>query len=624
MTDLQFRYLLNLYGGNGSTFSPGGGTFRPTGELPFGQTTPGFTDDLGHPMHPLPPNFPTEMTDRSMNVPFDNMASQDPRFVYNPDIGIPLGMGNGFLGLGGDQKVFDENEIRNLILSLRGSSPESLPNPAPPDNYFPGVDYGQRPDIPTYPPSDDRFPGGLAPEELFNPNLFGSPDPIMDGTMPDMETINWTPPPGMPPGQEMNFGASEFPNIPGGGNVSATDVGFPPPGIYPGAQYDFTGGPDLFTQNPSVPLIGENPAPLDMFDASTVATGAGNVTADQLANPPGIGDQFQWDQFSAPPADTSGPGFAGGAAGTPPTGYYGPVGPNTVGDTNPGLLPNASGYNYASPSQGMLDSEGNVIPGTAISASDAANVYNMQQFPGGGIGGFFKDAAGNILDSTGKLIASAADFAGKFGGSIANLVKGIPGALRNAGEDFVNALPKDWGGLGEGPGFFGMPNAPIQGTFGVNEPGVSRPGQGWAGTGITINDIRNSGIDPSYGNFAPGQVGRSSVPAPNSGMAFLGGGSRANVSALGSDALSRKLLQNMARAYFAGGRVPAAPQTRALVGGPPGNVFSQNFLKTHPLSSPSLSPFLPSTGPGSIVNPSAFATSPTPNRSIHFRPPATP
>jgi hypothetical protein len=553
-------------------------------------------------------------------------------------------------------------------------NPAGPPSPPPPSGTVP-IEQLTQPPATLTPPA---FPG----ERVF-PNI-GLAQTVQTG---------WTPPPGMPPGQEMNFGASDFPNIPGGGNVSATDIGVPPSSIYPGAGYDFTGGPDIFPQNPSVPITGAgsdftNPAPNEgmyptyggnewndvniggnnpglyqppydptgeianpppgatMFPDYTdyppgtqqfyyPADTQGTVTADQLANPPGIsGDEFQWpfyvDQFPSgetpmAPDDTS-PAYAGGAAGTPPTGYYGTAGPYSAN----GIFPDQPVFGNAPTVTAGFDprqGRSNAVPGELLSPSDAARIYNNQQFPGvgtGGVGGFFKDAAGNILDSTGKLIASAADFAGKFGGSIANLVKGIPGALRNAGEDFVNALPKDWGGLGEGPGFFGMPNAPIQGTFGVNEPGVSRPGQGWAGTGITINDVRNSGVNPSYGNFAPGQVGRSSVPAPNSGMAFIGGGSRANVAALGGDMFARKRLQQMASAYFSGRPVPAPQQTRALVGGPPGNAFSQNFLKTHPLSSPSLSPFLPSSGPGSIVNPSAFGTAPTANRSIHFRPPATP
>jgi hypothetical protein len=78
---------MNLYGGNqGSRFTPGGGTFPPGGGAgsnfsnvgqPFGQMGPGFTDDLGHPMHPLPGGPPTEMTDRNLVHPFDNTLALD-------------------------------------------------------------------------------------------------------------------------------------------------------------------------------------------------------------------------------------------------------------------------------------------------------------------------------------------------------------------------------------------------------------------------------------------------------------------------------------------------------------------------------------------------------------------
>jgi hypothetical protein len=316
-------------------------------------------------------------------------------------------------------------------------------------------------------------------------------------------------------------------NPPPNENMFPTDVGFFPQDYPP----DFS-NIELPTDYQTQPFFQEDF--VQDFPNAPAASGQDfNVTAPPATQLNEFLQPIPTDFVSAPPAA---PGFPGGNPPFDPTAastLFGapPVSGLTSGTGMPDHLVNAPG-----PSMPFLDP--NDPNNNLIRGGISMPLYPTSNdvFPGasgGGVGGFFKDAAGNIMDATGKIIASAADFAGKFGGSIANLAKSIPGAIQDAGQDFMNSLPQDSGGFGQPMGFFGIPNAPIPGTFGVNEPGVSRPGTGWAGTGITINDIQNSGVNPSYGNFAPGQVGRSSVNAPQSGMAFMGGGSRANVSALG-------------------------------------------------------------------------------------------
>ena len=557
MTDLQFRYLMNLYGGGnqGSRFSGGGGTFPSGGgagssfsnvEQPFGQVGPGFTDDLGHPMHPLSGNYPTEMTDRNLIHPFDNVAAQDPRMVYDPDIGLPLGFGTGFGGLGGDQKIYDEQSLQDLISSLRGSSPGSLPNPPPNEEMNPYTPYGAPPDVPTY-ELPGGFPGGLAPDELFNPN-----------TVPDagMETIAYS------------GAGGEWPPLPPDLNFAAPDV----PQQYP-TPSEFQGDTPLYGSNPS----GYEPMPFDMF-SDIYGGGGGNVTADQLgnvpsdlpgsvsadqlANPPGVsGDDFQWpfyvDQFPTPGGiaydDTGNAPTSGG--GVSPSAYSDPNAYAPTADMIPGTnLPNAPGFSNAYPSGGMQDQFGNVIPGTDLSARDQANIINSEQFPGGGgVGGFLKDAAGNIIDSTGKVIATAADFASKFGGSIGNLINAIPGAAQRFGQGFLDSLPKDLGGFGQPAGYFGVEPGLDIGYRGADTPGPGGGTGSVANFGITSGDIAASGVSPTYGNFAPGQVGRSSVPAPGGWGGSFGGGSHANPAALyGQGAQFRHWLTQQYKGIYTG------------------------------------------------------------------------
>ena len=115
-------------------------------------------------------------------------------------------------------------------------------------------------------------------------------------------------------------------------------------------------------------------------------------------------------------------------------------------------------------------------------------------------GRFFTDISGNIRDAAGNIVKAAGNF------------------LQNTAQNITDSIPNNWGGFGQPSGYFGIPGPPIPGTFGVNAPGVNRPGPGWAGTGITLNDIIASGIDPS--RAAPG----SGVPAPADLMPNTGGG----------------------------------------------------------------------------------------------------
>jgi hypothetical protein len=559
MTDLQFRYLMNLYGGGGnqgSRFSGGGGTFPPGGgagsnfsnvEQPFGQVGPGFTDDLGHPMHPLSGNYPTEMTDRNLIHPFDNVAAQDPRMVYDPDIGLPLGFGTGFGGLGGDQKIYDEQSLQDLISSLRGSSPSSLPNPPPNEEMNPYTPYGAPPGVPTY-ELPSGFPGGLAPDELFNPN-----------TVPDagMETIAY----------QGNGAGGEWPPLPPDLNFAAPDV----PQQYP-TPSEFQGDTPLYGSNPS----GYEPMPFDMFSDIYGGGGGGNITADQLgnvpsdlpgnvsadqlANPPGVsgGGDFQWpfyvDQFPTPGGitydDTGNAPTSGG--GVSPSAYSDPNAYAPTANMIPGAgMPNAPGFVNAYPSGGMLDSSGNVIPGTDLSAGDQANIYNMERFPQGvshGVGNVVKDAAGNIIDATGKILVQAADLVGKLPGQVADLMGRISDNIMNnpgySSQDYLRSIGyqpgQGTGSLWPGGSVGYRNDTPEARSDMINNLGFAGPMEG-SNTG---------GVGGQGGSFFGGTLAPHALSTAIGFGGNLGGGGPVNAAALGGGrGLPPIALQELMRLY---------------------------------------------------------------------------
>lgn len=144
-------------------------------------------------------------------------------------------------------------------------------------------------------------------------------------------------------------------------------------------------------------------------------------------------------------------------------------------------------------------------------------------FPGAsstGVGGFFKDAAGNIVDGAGKLIMTAARAASQLPGQLSNMLSGIANNIMNdpgwSSPDYLRSMgytegagtgslwpgqasDTNFGAGGEGGSFFG-------GTQNFN-PGLTMPSQFF---------------NPSTGLFTvpsgyTGQVGSSSVGPPQGG-----------------------------------------------------------------------------------------------------------
>lgn len=554
MTDQQFQYLMRLYGGgNVASGNPAASNPMQYGVNQINDTDPSIEPSPlplsgGYlPYHsgiPVPPGV-YQGPSNPPNVPHQAMDFY-PGNVSPGELGNPPSTIGPQVQAPGGQNPLGPGTINDQITLPRGGYPDiwnqpstigdNLP-PSPgfsPSDYYLPNDYGPATVMSPPPPPFDFAGGpdifGQVPTTPFSPtgqgaydfsggpNLFtGSPTAPMVGTMPG--TFN-------PPTNEGMLPTSFGGNTPTGGtiNINGVDVsladnsgGFGGPYFTPSDMYDYPATPGVpLTQGEpdfgGFPTGGGEPA-------ANIAPGYAQTEGDPdfggtLIDTSGISlnQPLEWETSNdayAPPGADVGPGVpvnpmtGAQASGGVPYGYPGPGigGPNQPGP----WVPNNPAPWY---------------PGRPDMTWNADNSAIYGPTPGGGFkpGQFFKDAAGNIIDGTGKMISSAADFAGRFGGSIANLARSIPGALRTAGEGFVDSLPKDSGGWGQPMGYFGIPDPAIPGTFGVNAPGVNRPGAGWAGTGITYNDVAASGVSPTYGNFAPGQVGRSSVPAPASLM----------------------------------------------------------------------------------------------------------
>jgi hypothetical protein len=164
-----------------------------------------------------------------------------------------------------------------------------------------------------------------------------------------------------------------------------------------------------------------------------------------------------------------------------------------------------------------------------------------------GTGQFFKNAGGDIVDATGKILASAKDFATKFGGSVANLAQALSGKLPSGydtnvpGGDFWNA---DTGG--------DMGKIAAQSVTGPNiESGLERLGSNPAGRGgyFGSSSSFNPDISIQRGSFAPGQVGSSSVPAPQGGGPPSTSGPM-NLGGLWGDIFAKQYLTHILKGFY--------------------------------------------------------------------------
>jgi hypothetical protein len=514
MTDQQFQYLMQLYGGGGSS-SPSAGSYPQ-----FRQGVDPFIS--GQPLSPnqLSPNPNIFRASTDPNVwlddpsfpsarPFPVGTGQVPTFPNEP--AQPATTPVNYEGPGSNTALQMEYHAMDTDLftrmTQRAIREGDLGNPAglqalPPDSR-PGMQFGDPSIEPTpipvggMPHEGMDVPPGVYPPFMDLPvDPFGQPSGIPEnpfGTDTVHLNVNAPNPPDNPYAGIYNELFPPPPTPDWSGNLSAGTGMAPPTDLG-----DFDNLPDMSGyQQPS-----------------TVATGADTTGGDFQW--PFFVDQFPGGGAVAPPDDTSGGGggFAGGAAGTPPTGYYSPSGPNPVGGADPGLLPNAPGFNYAPPTQGMLDANGNVIPGTAVSPEGNANAFNMTQFPGGGgVGQFFTDTAGNIIDGAGKIVAAAGDAAKTFAQRLAGVTPS--GYNTNVpGGPYWNA---DTGGdMGKlaAEGAFGPVQTGPNTQSGLERLGSDPSGRGgFFGSQTNFNPDINSPTNP----FGVGQVGSSSVPAPQGG-----------------------------------------------------------------------------------------------------------
>jgi hypothetical protein len=479
------------------------------------------------------------------------------------------------------------------VISTDRPLPGELPYPnMGPGNYQPSFFRGDL--ASNYPGGVDIPPASIEPDYSTAPDLspeYGGPGSYpYSGPSPFFNTFE------TPPATDFGFGPNLFGDFPGSPDFSPSD-------------YFLPNGPGEATvmSPPSSRVYDPNSyTPFTDFSGGEYQPVAQDFN---FAAPPGelidpflqgIPTDYVSDAGTAPPAAP--PAYPG--ASTPAPHFF---------------TPNV----YAPPSSTPGSAPGQPRFGNMPQMTwDAGrNVYYDPKKPGlidqlrqptnwQGAGQFFKDAYGNIVNAAGSIVAAAGRTANDF--------------INNIMNDPRNTTPQDLANAGYREG---------QGTGSLFPGGVTGVGQGGSGVGGQGGSFFHGGasVGATLPGTAPSEMNPHGYQYPTHGAtpvagAFtnLGGmGTMANITALSGDIYARKRLREMAQAYFSGGQVPTQ-STRALVGGPPPNSFSPNFLKTHPLSGPTFSPFLPSTGPGSIVNPSAFGVAPSPTRSIHFRPTATP
>jgi hypothetical protein len=242
------------------------------------------------------------------------------------------------------------------------------------------------------------------------------------------------------------------------------------------------------------------------------------------------------------------------------------------------------------------------------------NVYYDPKNPS--VGQMFKDATGNIIDSAGKIIMSASDFAQMAAARLAGITPSGYNTNLPGGAYWNADTGGDMGKLAA-EGAFGTVQTGPNTQTGLVELGSYGGGRGgYFGSSTNFNPDIFSPTNP----FGVGQVGSSSVPAPQIASGPPSTGSMNMM----PDAYTRKLMDAIRETYSSGGTWKGSP-TRALVGGPPPNVVSPWVATQYPQfragNYPSWAPYAQGTP---IVNPAAFGLPSTPNRSIHFRPPATP
>lgn len=653
MTDEQFRYLMGqMTGGGGQVTGGGAGGVRytpvtPTAAYPYptdyqfihgiapardvGPGSPGvFGGEMPLPPEVIPPNLKIpggassfdEYNNSLYNPNFGSIGT-NPLYAANrpaagfqpggptsmstdfpfgaPDV-TPIPSSPGTIEAAGGGFDFTPTNPRDAFVQNalgRGITPmppdvyQNIYNPPTNEGVYPGsVAYSP----PTYNPPTNE---GMYPTDMgyFPPD---NPPNLWSGNIPD--TV-YNPPPNefMAPPTTDVYQPHGFANVSPNETMYPTDMGY-----FPADQ-----PPDLSSGN--IPDTVYNPPPNEAMYPNYVDYPAGTEAtyypSDQT-EPAYAGGEWPYyiDQFQTP-EDTS---VAAGDYPTPPgvvpdvlpagnvgvnPAYYGPGADvmQSPGNIFPGQQPIATGQ------PGQLDQFGNPIPGTALTPADEAARFNLAPFGGQpGLVDQLRQATDwqGFVDTAKRLGISISDAVKAVGGTIGNVAGKVGGSISN----FLNQpgpTPQDLVDMGYQPG---------QGAGSLYPGGVTGLGQGGFGVGGGGGSFFHGGA--SVGATLPGPGGyqyptHGATPVAGAFTNLGGMGISANVPGtwLGA-ALDRQRLLRMARAYSFGRPIPVNP-TRALVGGPPGSKFSQNFLRTNPLSY-ARGGFLPTSGPGSIVNPAAF------------------
>ena len=252
--------------------------------------------------------------------------------------------------------------------SMRQNIDDFTNGPRSADHLTPGYSYGgdtMSTDRPTwgelsYP---NLGPGQYIPPQASNDDPWSEPSTLASPTPPMFS-------PGMPSGQEMNFGGpqpydfgSKSSDILFGGQTPNAPLEARPPGQQVDPNQGFTGGD--YGQGFGINSVPNPDGGVWLYDQNWNYVGqgdsSGNPSATAYGGDPNAPAAYAADPNAAAPAGPS----ANGLVGRDPYSYGPPTTPE-------GPLTQTS--------QGVPDGQGGFIPGTQLSEGDAAKRYNTQAF----------------------------------------------------------------------------------------------------------------------------------------------------------------------------------------------------------------------------------------------------
>lgn len=548
---------------------------------------------------PMAPGLPGDLNVAPFNDPYNPNVQPSP--TPNPDMET---VGQGSMFPGGAYPSY--GRFQQTINDMVNGPPSAAA-------LQPGFQFGQdvmSTDMPTW--SERTYPnmgpgwyptGEVSNQDAgsFDPNDY-QPGPIPSPT-PDIFA------PGMPPGQSMNFGGA--PDVPGSqafptatpypSQIAANPFGASPTEPLTGQTNPFYQAPSSIpdtTGNPFAEAI--NPMFANTWKPAGFDTGAYvGIATTSIPNPDGgfwMYDQ-NWNYMGQSDDQNVGPAPPGSAAPgqpnqpvsgpyqTPVTGANGIIGLNPYSYGPPSSTvnntitlgqggTNAAGQPIIDPTTGMP------VAGSVLSPSDEAKRFNMQNniqplpgqggfHPGQTAARFALDAAGNLVDATGKVIRAA-------GQGAVDLYHNIMNDPRNTDPGYLRSIGYE-PGQGTGSLFPGEVTGPTRGSLDTLLGGI----EGQGGSFFHGELTQPNAIDPSTG-LPRTDVGASPMnpggynypvhgPTPIAGaFANLGGSGPVNLSSLGGDAYSRQLMERLRKnSYWTNGQLwsKALGPTRTFEGG---------------------------------------------------------